>query len=124
MKFLCVDDTKAVHAYIRAQFAGLPHELVGVFDGVQAIETLTKNQFLGFDLVLLDWEMPNKNGLETLIEIRKSTSDLPIIMVTSKNDMNDIVKILEAGANEYVMKPFTKDILFEKIASVLGREVV
>ena len=124
MKFLCVDDTKAVHAFIRALFAGLSHEIVAVYDGQQALDELAKSDFRGFDLVLLDWEMPVKNGLETLAEIRKKTNALPVIMVTSKNDMNDITKMLKTGANEYIMKPFTRDILFEKIAQVIGREVV
>jgi two-component system chemotaxis response regulator CheY len=123
MKILCVDDTKAVHAFIRSLFAGLTHELVPVYDGQQALDELAKSDFKGFDLVLLDWEMPVKNGLETMADIRKKTNALPVIMVTSKNDMNDITKMLEAGANEYIMKPFTRDILFEKISQVLGREV-
>jgi two-component system chemotaxis response regulator CheY len=123
MKILCVDDTKAVHAFIKSLFAGLSHQLHGVFDGQQALDELAKGDFKGYDLVLLDWEMPVKNGLETMVEIRKKTESLPVIMVTSKNDMNDIAKMLEAGATEYIMKPFTKDILFEKIAQVLGQEV-
>ena len=123
MKILCVDDTKAVHAFISSLFAGLAHELVSVYDGQQALEELAKNDFKGFDLVLLDWEMPIKNGLETMVEIRKKTNALPVIMVTSKNDMSDITKMLEAGANEYIMKPFTRDILFEKIAQIISSEV-
>jgi two-component system chemotaxis response regulator CheY len=123
MKILCVDDTKAVHAFIRSLFAGLAHELVPVYDGQQALDELAKSDFRGVDLVLLDWEMPVKNGLETMADIRKKTNALPVIMVTSKNDMDDITKMLEAGANEYIMKPFTRDILFEKISQVLGREV-
>ena len=108
MKILCVDDTKAVHAFIRTLFAGLAHELVPVYDGQQALD---------------DWEMPVKNGLETMVEIRKKTNSLPVIMVTSKNDMNDITKMLEAGASEYIMKPFTRDILFDKIAQITGSKV-
>ena len=123
MKILCVDDTKAVHAFMKALFAGSGHNLIGVFDGQQALDKLNAEGLNTFDLVLLDWEMPVKNGLETLTDIRKLTAALPVIMVTSKNDINDITKLLETGANEYVMKPFTKDILFEKIAQVLGREV-
>lgn len=123
MKILCVDDIKSVHAYIRSIFAGLPHQIIPVFDGQQALDELAKSGFSGFDVILLDWEMPVRDGLSTLTEIRKVTSDLQVVMVTSKNDVSDITKMLEAGANEYVMKPFTKDILFDKIANVVGREV-
>jgi DNA-binding response OmpR family regulator len=123
MKILIVDDTKTIHAFLKSLFAGLPHELVHVYDGQQAVDTLNACAFKGFDIVLLDWEMPVKNGLQTMIEIRQKSADLPVVMVTSKNDMNDITKMLEAGASEYVMKPFTKEILFDKIALVLGQEV-
>ncbi len=123
MKILCVDDTKSVHAYIRSLFAGSEHELVHVFDGQQALDALSAVGFKSFDIVLLDWEMPIKNGLQTMTEIRQTSADIPVIMVTSKNDMNDITKMIEAGASEYIMKPFTKDILFDKIFQVLGREV-
>ena len=123
MKILCVDDTKSVHAYLRSLFAGTAHELVHVFDGQQAIDALTAVAFKGFDMVLLDWEMPVKNGLQTMAEIRQNSADIAVIMVTSKNDMNDITKMLQAGASEYIMKPFTKDILFDKMSQVLGHEV-
>lgn len=123
MRILCVDDTKAVHAFMRSLFAGTQHNIVDVFDGQEALEVINREGVSAFDLVLLDWEMPNKNGMDTLIELRKITRVLPVIMVTSKNDVQDITRLLDAGASEYVMKPFTRDILFDKIVQVVGKEV-
>lgn len=123
MRILCADDTKAMHAYMRSLFTGTTHELVDVFDGQQAVDKIKAEGADRFQLVLLDWEMPIKDGFEALKELRALTQNLPIIMVTSKNSVEDITRLLDAGANEYVMKPFTKDILFEKIGQVLGLEV-
>jgi two-component system chemotaxis response regulator CheY len=109
---------------MRTLFATSSHALTAVFDGQQALDELSKSDFKGYDLVLLDLEMPLKNGLDTVKEIRKRTNILPVIMVTSINDSREIAKLLDAGANEYVMKPFTKDILFEKISQVIGQEVI
>ncbi|MEZ4743403.1 MAG: response regulator [Bdellovibrionota bacterium] len=67
-----------------------------------------------FDLVLLDWEMPNLNGIDTLKLIREFNTDIAIIMVTTKNDPNLIAEAFEYGADEYVMKPFTKEILLKR----------
>lgn len=123
MRILVVDDSKAVHAYVKSLFHGLNHDLVTATNGKEAVEILTKANFQGIDLVLLDWEMPIMDGASTLLEIRGKSASLPVIMVTSKSDIGDVAKMLENGANEYVMKPYTKDILFEKIGQVVGREV-
>lgn len=120
MKILIVDDSKAVHAYVKSMFAGKNYELDHVYNGKEAVEYFKASQTA--DLVLLDWEMPEMDGPTALVEMRKMTSS-PIIMVTSKNDIADIAHVLENGANEYIMKPFTQDILFAKISDVIGREV-
>lgn len=123
MKILIVDDAKAVHAFIKALFKGTSCELAHAMNGVEAIDIISTNP-KSFDLVLLDWEMPLKSGLETLVESKNIAPDLPVIMVTSKTNLSDIEAIMKKGASEYVMKPFTKEILFEKIAESIGKEVV
>ena len=67
------------------------------------------------DLIILDIKMPVMDGVETLVAIRSDGHEIPIVMVTSKNEVSQIVHALDKGANEYVMKPFTKEILFEKL---------
>jgi two-component system chemotaxis response regulator CheY len=71
-------------------------------------------------VVLADWNMPEMNGLELLKQLRANTdlASLKIIMVTTETEMSQMASALEAGANEYVMKPFTKEILKEKLALV------
>jgi len=72
------------------------------------------------DLILLDWNMPEKNGLEFLIELRALPGgDSPkVIMSTTENETPRIIEAMEAGANEYIMKPFDADILKDKILEV------
>ena len=119
MKVLIVDDSKTVHFFIKGL---LPDEFdfSDAFDGVQAVDILDKETF---DIILLDWEMPNLNGFETLKAVRAKGIETPVIMVTSVNKMENIAASLEAGANEYIMKPFTKEILAEKLETVLGKKV-
>lgn len=122
-RILIIDDTKSVHAYLKlilAKMDGATTE--SVFDGQQAISRLKKSQ--DFDLIFLDWEMPIMDGPQTLKELKKIQLETPIIMLTSKNEVADIELVLSLGASEYVMKPFTADILFEKINSVTRKEWV
>ena len=67
--------------------------------------------------------MPNLNGPDALQEIKSLGINTPVLMMTSKNAPEDIARVLELGASEYLMKPFTVDILFEKMSFVLGRAV-
>ena len=72
-----------------------------------------------FDAIFLDWEMPDPNGPAVLKAIKERGIDIPIIMLTSRNDEKSISEMLEAGANDYIMKPFTPELLFEKLEEIL-----
>ena len=122
MKVLVVDDSKAVHAFLEEIFDGTDTTLNHVFNGQEAIDAVTSNSF-DSDVVLLDWEMPTLSGIEALPQLRSCRSHLHILMMTSKNSMADIVEALQKGASDYVIKPFTKDILLAKISQVTGKEV-
>ena len=113
---LSIDDSKAVHAFIQACLPS--YEMIHAMDGKQGLQILeTTNQQIS--LVLLDWEMPGMIGPEVLKVIKQRKPDLPVIMLTSKNEPEDIKMVLGFGAAEYVLKPFTSEILNEKIQSVL-----
>jgi two-component system chemotaxis response regulator CheY len=85
-------------------------------NGVHALEVIAP-QKAAVNLVLADWNMPEMNGLELVKRLRQDPElpSLKVIMVTTETEMSQMSSALEAGANEYVMKPFTKDILKEKL---------
>jgi len=122
MHILIADDSKAVHAFMKSLFNGTNHQLVHAKDGLEAFQQWDKDP-KAFDIILLDWEMPVLDGYGSLDKLLTAGCQVPIVMVTSKNDPTYISQALERGAQEYVMKPFDKDILFEKMEMVLGKKV-
>jgi len=122
VKFLIVDDSRAVHAYLVDLLGGSGVALQHVHNGEEAVQAV-KSPGFGVDLVLLDWEMPVLSGIEALPRLKAILGATPVVMMTSKNAMADIALALERGASDYVIKPFTKEILTGKIGQILGREV-
>jgi CheY-like chemotaxis protein len=119
-KVLIVDDTKSVHAFVKSLLLKSPEiEISSVFNGGEAVELLKKQG--NFDLILLDWEMPVLNGPETYQAFKAMNLKIPTIMMTTKNDPEDILRMFSLGVDEYLMKPFTIDILFQKMEWVSGR---
>ncbi len=115
-----VDDTKSVQAFVKALLAKAPGiEVTSVYNGLEAVELLKQKS--DFDLILLDWEMPKMDGPTAFVEFKKMGVKTPTVMMTTKNSPEDIMKMLELGVAEYLMKPFTIDILFEKIETATGR---
>ena len=88
-------------------------------DGEDALKVMEAEK-AAVNLVLTDWNMPVMNGLDLIKNLRQDPelASLKVIMVTTETEVDHIVSALEAGANEYVMKPFTKDILREKLEQV------
>lgn len=73
-----------------------------------------------FDLVLMDWNMPNLTGIEALRVIRSVGKKVPVIMVTTETDKDRIVEAIKAGANQYIFKPFKPKMLLNKIHQVIA----
>jgi two-component system chemotaxis response regulator CheY len=90
-------------------------EVVEAGNGREGLECLKRTEKT--DLALVDWNMPEMNGFEFVCAVRADHAydSLPLMMVTTESEMSQVVKALEAGANEYVMKPFTKDVIREKL---------
>ena len=97
----------------------LGYEVRQAANGREALEVIEAEKG-ALKLVLTDWNMPEINGLELLKRLRQipELSSLVVVMVTTETDMDQMSAALEAGANEYVMKPFTKEILVEKLQMV------
>jgi len=113
---LVVDDSKPVRTILARTVRELGFEVREAENGREALEVI-KAEKTPVALILLDWDMPEMNGLDTLKQLRHSPefSSLVVVMVTAETQREHIAEALEAGANEYVMKPFTKDILVGKL---------
>ena len=115
-KALVVDDSRAVRMILARTLKELGFEVREAANGREALEVI-ETEKTAVSLVLADWNMPEINGLELLKQLRQKPelSSLVVVMVTTETELDQMAAALEAGANEYVMKPFTKDILVEKI---------
>jgi two-component system chemotaxis response regulator CheY len=117
MKILIVDDSKLIHAAVGKMIQELGHEVFSVYDGEEAVELLKKEN--NIDLILLDWNMERMNGIDFLkMNFDEKFYENIVIMMTTENDPSKIMEALDFGATEYVMKPFTKDILDSKLKEV------
>ena len=114
---LIVDDSKVIRMVARKILQELDFETSEAADGQQAIDACLQ---VMPDAVLLDWNMPVKSGLEFLVELRASPGgDKPIVVFcTTENDIEHIQAAIEAGANEYIMKPFDGEIIQAKFSQV------
>jgi two-component system chemotaxis response regulator CheY len=118
-KALVVDDSKTIRMILGRTLRELGYEVCEAANGIEALRVI-ETEKASFNLVLADWNMPEMNGLDLLKRLRQDPelSSLKVIMVTTETELDHMVSALEAGANEYVMKPFTKDILKEKLELV------
>ncbi len=115
MRALIVDDSRFVRDFLRGLLEEKGIECDEAPDGRAALEHLHSG--MQFDLALVDWNMPIMNGLETLLQLRADGySDLKVMMVTTEAENDYILRALEAGADEYLMKPFDDEALQEKLA--------
>ena len=114
---LVVDDSKVVRMVARKILEELEFEIREAADGQVALEQCLQAMP---DAVLLDWNMPVMNGIEFLRELRKTAGGgVPVVVFcTTENDMAHIKTAMEAGANEYIMKPFDSEIIETKFAQV------
>ena len=124
LKFLIVDDFSTMRRIVRnllkeAGYANADE----AEDGVAALQKLRNSPF---DFVVTDINMPNMNGFELLTQVRQDASlkHLPVLMITAEARKEDIVMAAQAGASGYIVKPFTKATLEEKVAKILQKLAV
>lgn len=120
MKALIIDDSGAMRSILRQYMRELNYEVVEARDGREALERCEQTPDL--NIALVDWNMPVMNGLEFVQTLRAQTkyNSIKLMMVTTENDSAHIEAALGAGANEFVMKPFTYEVLEEKMALLNG----
>jgi len=119
-KVLLVDDSATMRRIIARLFddAGLPSP-TEASDGEEAIVKFKAEKF---DLVLTDWNMPNKSGLELVREIRAMGSTVPVIMITTEADKSRIAEALKAGVSDYIVKPFDREKLRAKLEDNMNEQ--
>jgi len=121
LKFLVVDDSVTMRRIVVNSLKGLGYsQFLEAGDGKEAMDVLNAND--GINFVVTDWNMPNVSGLELVKAIRQHAKygTVPILMVTTRGVKEDIMEALHAKVNNYVIKPFTPQILKEKIEQILA----
>jgi DNA-binding response OmpR family regulator len=122
-RILVADDDRVVRRIVVTKLSGLGYDVTNVEDGQEALDLLEEGQVP--NLLITDSLMPRMNGLQLVRALRQSLNPdlatLPIIMLTSRQGEQDIIEGLEAGLDDYVIKPFSPDELAARVRTVLGR---
>lgn len=115
MRALVVDDSRAMRSILKKIMTELGFEVAEAAHGREALECL--GQIGSVDVALVDWNMPEMDGLEFVKQARSNHehADMKVMMVSAENDMLKIARALMMGADEYAMKPVTKEIIVEKL---------
>lgn len=120
IKVLVVDDSNTMRRIIKKTLnqAGV-EDIVEAEDGIDALKKLAENTDI--DLIMLDVNMPRADGLTTLKELKSmpETAAIPVIMCTSESDKSVVIECIRSGAKDYIVKPFNKEIIAEKIQNLL-----
>jgi len=112
-RVLVADDSSTMRKIIvRSLLAVGVEDTTEAADGSEAVNMFKPGSF---DMVLTDWNMPGKTGLEVVQEIRKQDANIPIIMVTTEAEKERVVQAIQAGVSDYLVKPFNADTLREKL---------
>ncbi len=121
MKLLVVDDSSTMRRIIKNTLSRLGYD--DVLEGENGIEGWTHmDADPSIGVLITDWNMPEMNGLELVRKVRADErfKDIPIIMVTTEGGKAEVITALKAGVNNYIVKPFTPQVLKEKLEVVLG----
>jgi len=115
MRALVIDDSKSMRLIVKRQLVSLGFDVTEAIHGRDALEKLAADATIA--VALVDWNMPEMNGLEFVQAVRADPryQNLPMVMVTTEAESERVVQALDAGASEYVMKPFTPGDLRSKL---------
>ncbi len=112
---LVIDDSQAMRSILRKMLGEFGFDVTEAADGREALEQMAGD--LKFDVALVDWNMPEMDGYDFVRAVRADHDydGVLLMMVTTETEMEQVVRALSVGANEYVMKPFTKEVILEKL---------
>ncbi|MBL0870559.1 MAG: response regulator [Phycisphaerales bacterium] len=119
MRILLIDDSKTMRNIQKSVLAQLGHTTVEeACDGQDALNKVGAFQP---ELILVDWNMPNMDGLTFVKNFRQTNKNTPLIMVTTESEKARVIEAIKAGVNNYVIKPFTPDLLSQRITETLAK---
>jgi len=118
MKILIVEDEKKVASFIKRGLEDDSYQVTLSHDGVDGFKRASSGEY---DLIILDYMLPKKDGLTVLHELRESGNKTPVLMLTAKSETNDVVSGLDAGADDYLAKPFVFAELQARVRALIRR---
>jgi two-component system chemotaxis response regulator CheY len=122
VRTLVIEDSRAMRSILAGILGEVGFEVTLAADAEEALALLDKDRY--FELALVDWNLPAMSGLDLVKAIRErpTHNDIRLMMVTTETELVRVQEALEAGADEYIMKPFDKEMLLEKLV-LLGIEI-
>lgn len=120
MRILIIEDQENLAKLVKSGLEAEGFAVDCVFDGETGFRRISMNH-KDYDLVILDWMLPKMNGDEICREVRKLKIEVPILMLTARDGSRDIITGLEFGADDYLTKPFSFDVLVARIRAILRR---
>lgn len=117
-KILLIEDDASIHKIIQYELVAKGYEVDSLYDGKKAVRQIVDGQYA---LVLIDWMLPYKSGVHIIEEARQQGYEKPLILLTAKSAHEDIIKGLESGADDYLLKPFNAQELMARIQAHLRR---
>ncbi len=118
MKLLIAEDTRDLNRALTAVFTHEQYQVDSAFDGLEAMKFIEENEY---DAIVLDIMMPGKDGLTVLRETRAMNIDTPVLLLTARAEVDDRVTGLDAGADDYLTKPFAMKELLARVRSMTRR---
>lgn len=118
-KAMVIDDSRSIRMILGKMLTEMGYQVSQAANGKEALAAV-EQETEPLSLVLVDWNMPEMNGLEFVKNFRANArfSSVPLLMVTTETEIEQVQNALAAGANEYVMKPFTKEVISDKLRMI------
>ena len=122
MNILLVDDSKTMRNIQKKSLAALGEvQFSEAGDGVEALGVIAAAGGTKFAVMLIDWNMPNMDGITLVKKIRETDKSTPLIMATTEAEKTRVIDALKAGVNNYIIKPFTPDAFLERVKQTLAK---